>query len=110
MREVVLRCDERPWVFARTVIPLVSIRGRLRRFTRLGTRPLGAVLFAQRGLEREPFEIARVRPGHALHVRMRSAVGVTSPVWARRAVYRLDAGRLLVTEAYLPERPAWRAR
>src|SRR3569623_650409 len=52
MREVHLLCGATPWVFARTVMPVSSLRGRQRRLTRLGNRPLGAALFADRSLRR----------------------------------------------------------
>ncbi|NJM13556.1 MAG: chorismate lyase, partial [Synechococcaceae cyanobacterium SM1_2_3] len=44
IREVQLLGDGQPWVFARTLIPADTLRGRGRRLTRLGTRPLGEVL------------------------------------------------------------------
>jgi chorismate lyase len=31
IREVHLLCDDRPWVFARTIIPISTLRGRERR-------------------------------------------------------------------------------
>ena len=42
IREVELLCDERPWVFARTLIPATSLKGSARRLTQLGEKPLGA--------------------------------------------------------------------
>ena len=52
VREVCLSCDLHPWVFARTLIPLNSLSGAARRLTRLGNRPLGALLFADPHAER----------------------------------------------------------
>jgi len=48
IREVELLCDGAPRIFARTVMPARSLIGRARELSRLGTRPLGAVLFATR--------------------------------------------------------------
>ena len=45
VREVLLRCHDEPWVFARTLIPATSLQGRVKALTHLGTKPLGAVLF-----------------------------------------------------------------
>ena len=54
IREVQLLGDGQPWVFARTLIPADTLRGRGRRLTRLGTRPLGEVLFTDPGVRRGP--------------------------------------------------------
>ncbi len=63
IREVHLLCDEQPWVFARTIIPVSTLRGRERRLAHLGSRPLGAVLFADPHMQRGPVEVACIRPG-----------------------------------------------
>jgi len=91
-------------VFARTVIPASSLRGRLRRLSMLGTRPLGALLFADPGMRRDAPEIARIHPGHDIflqavqHSRARPAA-----IWGRRSVFYLDNKPLLVSEIFLPE-------
>ncbi|MEI2743052.1 MAG: chorismate lyase [Candidatus Competibacter sp.] len=105
-REVQLLCDDRPWVFARTVIPIATLRGRGRRLTVLGTRPLGAVLFADPGVRRGPVEIARIASGQRLH--QRAFAGLTEPpdaIWGRRSVFRIDGDPLLVSEIFLPALP-----
>jgi len=103
VREVRLLCDEVPWVFARTVIPLRSLRGRQRRLGRLGTRPLGAVLFADISMRRGDLEVARLRGDDAL---LRSAAGFESlpaEIWGRRSVFRVGGKPLLVSEFFLPD-------
>ncbi len=111
VRQVYLRCDGRRWVFARTVIPLSSLRGRQRRLLHLGNRPLGAVLFADPHMRREPLEVARVCPGIRLQRRVYFGDGPADGsagepgdevVWGRRSVFRLDGGPLLVSEFFLP--------
>ncbi|WP_297528642.1 chorismate--pyruvate lyase family protein [Thiohalobacter sp.] len=103
IREVHLFCDDTPWVFARTVIPARTLGGRRRRLARLGERPLGAVLFADPGMAREPVELAAIRPGSELY---RHAVAGTrarpAVIWGRRSVFRLDGRPLLVSEIFLP--------
>ena len=103
VREVLLMCDERPWVYGRTVIPSETLRGRGRRLAHLGTRPLGGVLFARRDARREAVEVLRVGPGHPLHEAAARALGHPQPSgWLRRSRFRLgDTGRLLVSELFL---------
>ncbi|HSH28796.1 MAG TPA: chorismate lyase, partial [Thiohalobacter sp.] len=102
IREVHLMCDDSPRVFARTVIPRASLRGRERRLVRLGEQPLGAVLFADPHMCRGEVEIARIEPGTALHAH---ALGDAGPddnaIWGRRSVFWLGRKPLLVSEIFL---------
>lgn len=107
IRQVQLLCNGRPLVYARTVIPFGSLRGRLKRLAHLGTRPLGGVLFADPGMRRGAVELACIRPGETLY---HAAVGVArrtaAPIWGRRSVFRLAGHPLLVSEVFLPAFPA----
>lgn len=100
-REVLLFGIERPLVLARTVMPPSALRGEHCALARLGNRPLGEVLFAQRGLRRPRLEFAKVLPmdwlpGVAL------GYGLDGPVWGRRSLYEVDHVALLVCEFFLP--------
>ena len=103
IREVELLCDGTPRVFARTVMPARSLIGRTRELTRLGTRPLGAVLFADPTTRRGTVEFARLSPAHALFaVAMTHAAGERpAELWGRRTVYRYGGRPLLVNEIFL---------
>ena len=106
VREVELLCGGVPWVFARTLIPARSLRGPVRRLTRLGTKPLGAVLFSDPKVERGRMQIAHLFPRHPL---FSSAVArleqVPQDIWGRRTLYYLDRRPLLVNELFLPPIP-----
>ena len=105
-REVQLLCDERPWVFARSLIPARTLRGRGRRLTQLGTRPLGQVLFTDPGVRRGPVEIARIVAGQRLH--QQAFAGLAEPpdaIWGRRSVFWIEERPLLVCEIFLPDLP-----
>lgn len=104
VREVSLRCGEQPWVFARTLIPLSSLRGSARRLTMLGNRPLGALLFADPSAERGSMEFARLLPGH--HQFELAAAGLEqrpAELWGRRTLFHFDGKPLLVNEIFLPD-------
>lgn len=101
VRQVRLHCGDQACVFARTVIPLPSLQGGLRRLTRLGTRPLGAVLFADPRMQRGPIEVARVQPRHTLYRMAGPSGGGT--LWGRRSVFVLRGCPLLVSEFFLPK-------
>lgn len=107
IREVHLLCDGRPWVFARTVIPISTLRGRERRLAHLGERPLGAVLFADPHMTRGPVEVACVRPGQSLYVAaVQGLKRRPTEIWGRRSVFRLGGKPLLVSEFFLMNTPS----
>ena len=107
IRQVLLLCGKQPWVYARTVIPVSSLRGKLQQLTGLGTRPLGGVLFADPGMRRGMLELAEIFPGQAVfaaataHTRHQPA-----SIWGRRSVFWLSGKPLLVSEVFLPDFPA----
>jgi len=107
VREVRLCCGERPWVYARSLIPSTALRGPLRHLRQIGERPLGAVLFADPGLRRDELEVVRVDPRRELP---RVLVGLTtlrgeSEVWGRRSLFWLRGAPLMVSEYFLPGLP-----
>jgi len=103
VREVELLCDEVPQVFARTLMPAVSLTGAARRLALLRDRPLGAVLFAAPHPRRERVQIARFLPRHRLydvatgHLRRKPV-----DVWGRRTLFRYAGKPILVNELFLP--------
>lgn len=102
IREVHLLCDDRPWIFARTIIPVTTLRGRERRLAHLGNRPLGAVLFADPHMQRGPVQVARIPPGSALFAAAVRGLKQRPPeIWGRRSVFRLGGKPLLVSEFFL---------
>ena len=104
IREVRLLCHDTPWVFARTVIPAGTLTGRVRQLARLGSRPLGAVLFADPGMRREHFELCRLVPGNDLYAHATQGMENTpASIWGRRSVFLLDNKPLLVSEIFLDD-------
>lgn len=98
VREVLLVGEGEPWVFARSLIPLRSLSGPLRRLRYLRDRPLGAFLFAQPGLERGTMEISCIGPNQSY---VPPDVQGQAPLWGRRSVFRLRGRPLLVSEVFL---------
>lgn len=102
IREVILCGHNQPWVFARSVLPLSSLTGSLRRLRKQGTRPLGAFLFSQPHLERSPIALSLISRHHAY---VPEALVADSQVWGRRSIFSLDDKPLLVSEVFLPGFP-----
>lgn len=104
VREVVLMCDQRPVVFAHSVLPCAGLRGGWNGITRLGTRPLGEALFNNPRIQREALAYRQIDARHPLFRAARLNHPLSTQVlWARRSVFRLNGHLLLVTEVFLPE-------
>lgn len=107
VREVYLLCDERPWVYARTVLPATTLTGVERRLAHLGTRPLGAVLFADPSMTRSEVEVARLTRRDPLFQVATARLELRpDSIYGRRSVFRLHGKPLLVSEIFLPGIPA----
>lgn len=108
-REVLLRCDNRPVVFAHTVVPMSATAADWPLFSALGERSLGTTLFGDPQVRRGVLEFARLREGHPLAQRAAAALFRENEaplqeriLYARRCLYRRRRGTLLVTEVFLP--------
>lgn len=104
-REVVLRCDERPVVYAHTIVPLAATASDWPFFNTLGERSLGTTLFGDPAVRRGALHYARLHPHHPLVRRACAAIGMGSiscPLYARRCLFQRKTGALLVTEVFLP--------
>ena len=97
IREVLLMCNNEPWVYARSILPFSSLQGSLRFLRKLKNSALGALLFKDPKLTRSCFEIAKIElPEHLLpeaKVRL---------LYNRRSLFHLHQQPLLVTETFLP--------
>lgn len=104
-REVLLRCDEKPVVYAHTIVPLSATASDWPFFGRLGERSLGTTLFGDPRVVRGDLQYAKLQAQHPLIVRASAALGVAlcGPLFARRCLYQRGSGLLLVTEVFLPE-------
>ena len=101
IRQVYLCCGAERWVFARTVIPALTLRGSCRRLARLGKQPLGKILFTDKPAQRTHLEIGLLPPHHLLCQRV-ALENKPLALWGRRSVFTLKSGKLLVTEIFLP--------
>lgn len=90
IREVELLCNEEVTVRARSVIPLATLCGEERALAHLGTKPLGAFLFASRVMRRSPLELSK------------SLLPDGEQCFTRRSLFYLRSKPILVNETFLP--------
>ena len=104
VREVYLYADGQPVVFAHSVVAHEHLRGAWAEVRSMGSKPLGAMLFAHPLVERRPLHYKALRSRHPLC--RRASVLLSAPpnrLWARRSLFHLHGAPLLVTEVFLPE-------
>lgn len=99
IREVLLLCHNEPWVFARSVMPAKSLVGRLRRLRNFDDSSLGAMLFRDTSMRRQPFQLARI-DGDSQAIPL--AVQQNAELWGRRSRFELGGKPLMVSEIFLP--------
>lgn len=97
IREVVLEASGKQLLLARTVAPAATLAGPGVRFIRLGTRPLGELLFSRSDVKRVSMDWTCLDP-----VRQLGFPAQRAP-WGRRTLYRIGPDLpLLVSEFFLP--------
>ena len=100
VREVILYGNEVPWVYARTIIPLSTLKGPLRRLHYLGNKPLGAELFSDPTMRRQSLELASI-DCDLLPPTCRKFYPTEHSAWGRRSLFLLKQKPLLVCEFFL---------
>lgn len=104
VREVILYCNNQPWVFARSVLPHRFLHTKNRHLRKLHSRPLGEVLFASVGMQREDFEIARIS---SKQLNLPESLQQQSIFWGRRCRFELNNQPLMVSEIFLDDFRPW---
>ncbi|WP_457668092.1 chorismate--pyruvate lyase family protein [Thiolapillus sp.] len=103
IREVELLCNGEPQVFARTLMPVKSLRGAARRLSHLRNKPLGKVLFADPHTRRMQLQIARFLPQHkSFHAAVAHLDETPEELWGRRTLFLYAGKPILVNEVFLP--------
>lgn len=103
LRQVHLKCSDKLYVYARSVIPLSTLKGKHRRLQFLGDKPLGEYLFACPTLKRSRIEWSKLSPTSTLYrTAMAHQAENDAAVWGRRSLFCIDKNPLLVSEFFLP--------
>lgn len=109
VREVVLRVDGRPAVWARSSTPLNAVKGPWRAIKGLGNRPLAELLFEHNQVRRDPLiaqALASQSPERCHLARQWARIApqanTPAPTWTRRSVFRHRGHPLQVLESFAP--------
>lgn len=100
IREVILYASHQPVILARTVIPPETLAFANRKLSRLGTRPLGEVIFAYPDLkiQQRQFSVTQI---NLPTIDPKTQLG-SNKIWGRRSLYDISGHPLLVAEFFLP--------
>lgn len=102
-RDVLLLSGTTPLVYAHTVLLREHLRHPWHHLVRIGTRPLGSLLFAHPAIHPGKLHYRRLDARHPLWHRASAYVKTSAAqLWARRALFTLQGHSLLVTEVFLP--------
>lgn len=101
IREVLLVVDDRPVVFARSVLPESSLTDKNRDLLRLGEKPLGEFLFSQPSLRRGQIEIEEL-PANQFNTHLERPYHQERS-WGRRSRFYLNEKAISVCEVFLPD-------
>lgn len=108
LREVSLKCNGKPCVFAQTLIPGATLMAHPW-LEDLGEKPLGEALLGRDDVRRPEYDVARLNADQ-----VSGAVGKDCEVWTRRSRFLIDREPLLVYEVFLPAIieliPAWESK
>jgi chorismate lyase len=105
VREVYLLCHQQPFVYARSIIPQKTLKTNRACLGKLGTRPLGEILFSSPSVKRGKIYVSHFEENHTLYKKMaitKNNFSATNPsFWGRRSLFFLQSNPMLVSEIFI---------
>jgi len=110
VREVLLRVDGRPLVWARSALHQSALAGPWKALKGLGSRPLAHLLYDDPRIQRSELAPRRLaRHGHTRRQMQRQWLAATGELpsaqmlWSRHSVFKRGGAQLRVMELFAPE-------
>ena len=102
-RQVFLCCDDRPLIFARTIIGWIEKNRLLAyRIAALGKNSLGSILFRDPLAKKKQMHLANIPLNHNFFREVNlGGTSTEDAVWVRRSLYDYEGCDLLVYEAFI---------
>ncbi len=107
IREITMGTENSRWLFARTVIPLTTLKGAAKRLTRMDKKPLGKILFGRNQALRKNMRLDLITVDPQSMILF--AVPEGFPLWRRCSTFELATGPLIISEIFLPDCPIYPA-
>lgn len=107
VREVLLYCQQTPWVYARSILPLAALTESDQALARMGTNPLGERLFSQANIQPGRIQVATFAPQSKAGQLNTYFHGKQELLWGRRRLFHLQQGAISVAEVFLSPTPCY---
>lgn len=105
IREITMGTEDNPWLFARTVIPMSTLKGNSKRLIRMDKTPLGKILFGRTHAKRKNMRLDLITADQQSMVRF--GIPKEFPLWRRCSTFELSTGPLIINEVFLPDCPIY---
>lgn len=102
-REIKMGDGKKNWLFARTIIPLKTLRGSAKRLIHLKNDPIGKILFGRHGAKRTQMTISLTRDLPQTLINM--GVKRNKLFFQRSSIFEFSSGPIMITEILLPDFP-----
>jgi chorismate--pyruvate lyase len=106
IREILMGTKEQNWIFARTIIPLATLKKNYKRLAQLNSTSLGTILFKPNVSIRVSMKISFIRSDHSILSIL--SLKTKKLLCQRTSLFQLKSGPLLVREIFLPQSPIYR--
>ncbi len=110
VREIKMGNGEQNWLFARTVVPIATLRGSAKRIANLNDAPIGKILFGRNGARRKEMKVFLTNqlPKTVVQQGIVSSSQITQRMlWQRESIFEFPSGPLMVSELFLPDCPIY---
>ncbi len=105
VREILMGNGKVNWMFARSVIPVSTLRKSSKRLAHLNTTPLGTLLFQGNFAKRVSMQVSLIKADSPILQKFK--INDNFPLWQRVSIFKVITGSLLVREIFLPECPIY---
>lgn len=105
VREILMGDGHVNWMFARSVIPVATLRKSSKRLAHLNNTPLGTLLFHGNFAKRQSMQVNLIDAKS--HILRKFKISDNFPLWQRVSIFQIATGPLLVREIFLPECPIY---
>lgn len=110
VRKVFLEGDTHPMIFARVIIPEETYLNYHDAFSNLGNSAIGnALLYNDKRVVRKDFEYKLIEPNDEVFHELKelNQIDDAHSLWARRSIFVMPKGYLLITEVFLNAIPTY---
>lgn len=110
IRKVFLEGDDKPMIFARVVVPEETYLNYQDELTQLGRSAIGnTLLYNDPQVIRQAFEYKLIEPHDEMfhELGLLNQVARSDSLWARRSIFVMPKGYLLITEVFLKAIPVY---